>query len=61
MEHYTCLLDLLVKAGFPKEAKGLVKTMPSPSDSIAWMTFLHNCQIYGDAERAYKCFGHVGR
>ncbi|MCO5582811.1 hypothetical protein L7F22_046214 [Adiantum nelumboides] len=59
VEHYTCLLDLLVQAGCPTEARSLLETMPLQSDSVGWVSFLHNCQQYGHAKLPCKFFNNV--
>lgn len=59
VEHYTCMLDLLVQAGCPIEARSLFETMPSQSDTVGWMSFLRNCQRYGNIKLARGCFDHV--
>lgn len=59
VEHYTCLLDLLAQAGCPTEARSLFETMPLPSDTVGWMSFLQYCQRDGNAELAHGCFDHV--
>ncbi|KAI5075341.1 hypothetical protein GOP47_0009417 [Adiantum capillus-veneris] len=59
VEHYTCLLDLLVQAGCPTEARSLFETMPLRSDTVGWMSLLQNYQRSGHAKLAHGCFDRV--
>ncbi|XP_054801699.1 putative pentatricopeptide repeat-containing protein At3g15130 isoform X1 [Prosopis cineraria] len=48
--HYSCLVDLLSRAGQLKEAYNLVKIMPLTQHSSAWRALLSACRLYGDTE-----------
>lgn len=49
-EHYACMVDLLSRAGFLKEAHKLIKEMPFEPTCIFWRTLLNGCRIWGDLE-----------
>ncbi|XAR51405.1 hypothetical protein NMG60_11006025 [Bertholletia excelsa] len=54
VEHYSCMIDLLGRAGKLKEAEDLIKTMPYDPGSIGWGTLLSACRIHGNIELAVK-------
>ncbi|CAL9174912.1 unnamed protein product [Musa hybrid cultivar] len=49
-EHYSCMLDLLARAGKFDEAEGLVKRMPFDPGLIGWATLLSACRTHGNLE-----------
>ncbi|XP_065001199.1 pentatricopeptide repeat-containing protein At3g49710-like [Musa acuminata AAA Group] len=49
-EHYSCMLDLLARAGKFDEAEGLVKRMPFDPGLIGWSTLLSACRTHGNLE-----------
>uniref|UniRef100_A0ACD5VPX0 Uncharacterized protein n=1 Tax=Avena sativa TaxID=4498 RepID=A0ACD5VPX0_AVESA len=52
MEHYTCMVDLLGRAGLLKDAPELIETMPMGADLCVWGALLNSCRIHGDAAMA---------
>lgn len=44
MDHYHCVVDLLVRYGHLKEAEKIITTMPFPPNALIWRTFLEGCQ-----------------
>lgn len=50
IEHYGCMVDLLGRAGFLKEALELVKTMPIKPNAVVWGSLLQACQIHKDSK-----------
>ncbi|KAJ7974349.1 Pentatricopeptide repeat-containing protein [Quillaja saponaria] len=48
--HYSCMVDLLSRAGRLEEAYDLVKCMPSTQSSSALPALLSACRVYGDTE-----------
>lgn len=50
MEHYGCMVDLLGRAGFIKEAVELIEKMKAPPDPVLWATLLGACKIHGLVE-----------
>lgn len=47
-EHYTCIIDLLCRAGRIEEAIHITRTMPYEPNSSIWESILCSCAIYGD-------------
>jgi pentatricopeptide repeat protein len=52
LEHYTCMVDLLGRAGHLQEAENMVMAMPCKPQVAAWMALLGTCRIHGDVEMA---------
>ncbi|KAG9448296.1 hypothetical protein H6P81_014424 [Aristolochia fimbriata] len=50
MEHYACMVDLLGRSGFLKEAYEFIATMPFKEDALVWRTLLGACRIHGDMD-----------
>ncbi|PIA62935.1 hypothetical protein AQUCO_00200744v1 [Aquilegia coerulea] len=48
VEHYGCIVDLLGRGGFLKEAYELIKSMPMEPNAIIWGTLLEACRIHND-------------
>lgn len=46
MDHYSCIIDLLGRAGHLDEAERLVNEMPFPADSNIWWALLSACISY---------------
>ncbi|KAK4373455.1 hypothetical protein RND71_008839 [Anisodus tanguticus] len=49
-DHYTCMVDLLGKAGRLAEAKDLIESMPMSPDSVVWGSLLGACKIHREIE-----------
>lgn len=49
-EHYSCMIDLLARAGKFEEAEELIRTMPSDPGSIGWAALLGACRTHGNVE-----------
>ncbi|KAG5608677.1 hypothetical protein H5410_019958 [Solanum commersonii] len=49
-DHYTCMVDILGKAGCLEEAKDLIESMPMPPDSVVWGSLLAACKIHREIE-----------
>jgi len=52
LEHYTCMVDLLGRAGHLQEAENMVMAMPCKPQVAAWMALLGACRIHGKVEMA---------
>ncbi|WOK95177.1 hypothetical protein Cni_G03884 [Canna indica] len=52
LEHYGCMVDLLGRAGFMKEAYSLITSMPMEPDSVIWGALLGACSFHGDIQLA---------
>ncbi|XP_024968404.1 pentatricopeptide repeat-containing protein At4g14850-like [Cynara cardunculus var. scolymus] len=50
-EHYSCVIDLLGRAGRLEEAEIFIEKMPFEPNAYAWCSLLAACRIYGDKER----------
>ncbi|VVA19888.1 PREDICTED: pentatricopeptide [Prunus dulcis] len=48
--HYTCMVDLLGRAGWLSEAEDLIKSMPVKPDSVIWEALLGACRIHRNTE-----------
>ncbi|KAG6577831.1 Pentatricopeptide repeat-containing protein, partial [Cucurbita argyrosperma subsp. sororia] len=45
-DHYTCMVDLLGRAGCLEEAKNLIEEMPMQPDAIVWGSLLAACKVH---------------
>ncbi|OVA08162.1 Pentatricopeptide repeat [Macleaya cordata] len=52
MEHYSCMVDLLGRAGLLQEASELVKEMPFEPNECVWGALLNSCRMYKNTEVA---------
>ncbi|CAN1343015.1 Pentatricopeptide repeat-containing protein At3g49710 [Linum perenne] len=53
-EHFSCMIDILSRAGKLGEAERLVETMPFIPGTAEWATLLGACRKHGDTELAEK-------
>lgn len=53
-KHYTCMVDLLGRAGCLNEAQNLMKNMPFKPDAAAWGALLGACRLHGKTDLAEK-------
>ncbi|XP_074269888.1 putative pentatricopeptide repeat-containing protein At5g52630 [Silene latifolia] len=51
-EHYSCVIDLLSRAGKLREADDFINRMPFEPDCFGWCSYLNACRIQGDKARA---------
>ncbi|XP_047056694.1 putative pentatricopeptide repeat-containing protein At3g11460, mitochondrial [Lolium rigidum] len=59
LEHYTCMVDLLGRAGRLEEARELISSMPMPADGAVWGALLGACKIHKNVEVGEEAFEHV--
>ncbi|OMO67700.1 hypothetical protein COLO4_30027 [Corchorus olitorius] len=59
VEHYTCMVDLLGRAGHLKQAYDLIKTMPYKPDEHIWGSLLGSCRSHGDEKLAKVVANHI--
>jgi len=52
IEHYGCMVDLLSRAGFLDEARGLIETMPFKPNDALWGALLGGCHIHRNSDLA---------
>ncbi|CAM6044111.1 unnamed protein product [Sphagnum compactum] len=50
LEHYTCMVDLLGRAGRLHEAENMLKAMPCKPNAGVWRALLGACRIHGNVE-----------
>ncbi|XXG72165.1 hypothetical protein AAC387_Pa07g1322 [Persea americana] len=50
MEHYSCMVDLLARAGHLKEAYAFVNSMPVEANANVWGTLLGACKTHREVE-----------
>ncbi|KAK9146102.1 hypothetical protein Sjap_006005 [Stephania japonica] len=49
MDHYVCMVDLLVKCGHLKEAELLICGMPFQPNAVIWRMYLEGCKMLDNA------------
>ncbi|PRQ17314.1 putative tetratricopeptide-like helical domain, DYW domain-containing protein [Rosa chinensis] len=59
LEQYTCMVDLLGRAGHLKQAYDIISTMPCASDDRIWGSLLGSCKIHGDERLAEVVADHI--
>ncbi|CAM6051450.1 unnamed protein product, partial [Sphagnum compactum] len=50
LEHYTCMVDLLGRAGHLQEAENMIQGMPCKPNAAVWTALLSACRIHGNVE-----------
>ncbi|XP_015580338.2 putative pentatricopeptide repeat-containing protein At5g52630 [Ricinus communis] len=53
LEHYTCLVGAMGRAGRLEEAEQIAMTMPFEPDAAVWRVVLSSCACHGDADKAW--------
>ncbi|CAK9185569.1 unnamed protein product [Ilex paraguariensis] len=53
-DHYACMVNLLGRAGYIKEAEELILGMPFQPGVLVWQTLLGACQLHGIMETAKR-------
>lgn len=48
LDHYSCMVDLLGRAGLLDEAWDLIQTMSTPPNAIIWGSLLAACRVHGN-------------
>ncbi|KAM5578272.1 pentatricopeptide repeat-containing protein [Rosa sericea] len=59
MDHYQCVVDLLVKGGHVTEAEKLISSMAFPPNMIIWRCFLEGCKSHGNAVDVDQAVAHA--
>ncbi|KAH6780693.1 pentatricopeptide repeat protein [Perilla frutescens var. hirtella] len=54
VKHYTCVVDLLSRAGCLEEAERFIRSMPVKPDAVTWKTLLSACKIHKTADMATR-------
>nr|DAD27639.1 TPA_asm: hypothetical protein HUJ06_029107 [Nelumbo nucifera] len=50
LEHYACVVDLLGRSGYLREAEDFIKAMPIEADEVVWGALLSACWFWVDME-----------
>ncbi|GJU50752.1 pentatricopeptide repeat-containing protein, partial [Tanacetum coccineum] len=58
-DHYTCMVDLLGRAGLIEEAYDVIKTMPITPHAGVWGALLGACRVYGKPDIAEIAATHL--
>ncbi|KAG9440671.1 hypothetical protein H6P81_020836 [Aristolochia fimbriata] len=58
-EHYSCMIDLLGRAGRFDEVENLIERMPFDLGSIGWSSLLGACRTYGNIQLGVKVANEV--
>lgn len=58
-KHYTCMVDILGRAGHLEEAVELIRKMPIVPSASAWGALLGACRIHGNVELAEIACGNL--
>ncbi|KAM0935693.1 putative tetratricopeptide-like helical domain superfamily [Dioscorea sansibarensis] len=59
MEHYSCVADMLARAGLVQEALNFIKNMPLKPDAAMWSSLLSACRIHGNVSFAESIMRQV--
>eukprot|EP00250_Pteridium_aquilinum_P019207 c24341_g3_i1 orf=222-1931(-) len=59
VDHYNCVIDLLVRAGRLHEAEQLLNGLRIEPTSVSWTTLLGACRSEGDMQRGERIAKHV--
>lgn len=54
VDHYTCIIDCLGRAGRFNEAKVILDSMPCQNDPVIWEVVLSSCRIHANLELAKR-------
>uniref|UniRef100_A0A7N0VH76 Pentatricopeptide repeat-containing protein n=1 Tax=Kalanchoe fedtschenkoi TaxID=63787 RepID=A0A7N0VH76_KALFE len=54
MDHYTCMIDLLGRAGLFQEAEMLLNELPNKDDPMVWEVLLSSCRFHGNVTLARR-------
>ncbi|XP_077242634.1 PPR superfamily protein [Tasmannia lanceolata] len=46
--HYSCMVNLLGRAGLLEESEEMLKTAPLEGDSVMWSSLLRSCRVHGN-------------
>ncbi|KAK6937115.1 Pentatricopeptide repeat [Dillenia turbinata] len=54
LKHYSCMVDLLGRAGLLQEAEELINSMPTKADAVVWGALFFACRMHQDVERGKR-------
>ncbi|XP_047979671.1 putative pentatricopeptide repeat-containing protein At1g17630 [Salvia hispanica] len=52
VEHYSCMVDMLGRAGLLEEARGVLKSMPMEPNAPVWGAMLSSCEMHRKVDDA---------
>jgi hypothetical protein len=59
-EHINCIINLLARSGYIKEAENMLQQYgPLRSNITAWTSLLNNCKLFGEVEVGSHCFDQI--
>lgn len=58
-EHYTCIMDILGRAGHLDDAEAMVKKMPFEPCAATWVSLLSACRIHGNVEMGERALKQI--
>lgn len=58
-DHYSCMVDILGRAGLLEEARGYVENMPMPPGASAWGALLGACAVHKNVELGELACKHL--
>ncbi|KAL9666013.1 hypothetical protein QQ045_000335 [Rhodiola kirilowii] len=59
VEHYTCMVDLLGRAGLLTEAEDLILNMSIKPDDVIWKALLGACKTHGNVEMGERVASRI--
>eukprot|EP00253_Pinus_taeda_P001176 PITA_01176 len=59
MEHFSCMVDLLGRAGYLDEAEAFINKIPIEPDANVWGSLLGACKIYNNIELGERAALHI--
>ncbi|MCO5598061.1 hypothetical protein L7F22_052151 [Adiantum nelumboides] len=59
LNHFTCILDILGRAGCLDEALQIQQMIPSLLSEIVWRSLLSHCKTHGSFELGKQCFDKI--
>lgn len=59
IEHYTCVVGMMIKVGKLKEAGDILQNMPHEPNNEIWELILLACDVYGDLKETEKVAGKL--
>ncbi|BAF23236.2 Os08g0238100 [Oryza sativa Japonica Group] len=58
LDHYSCMVDLLGRAGLLEEAWDLIQTMSIPPNAVIWGSLLGSCRVHGNISIGIQAAEH---
>ena len=59
LEHYSCIVDILGRAGHLEKAVAVIEWMPFHPIDVVWLTLLGACRRWGNVELGQEAFSHT--